>query len=498
MNDILLIDFSGIAHALWHVTGSDPNPTSTATAIVAKVRALAGDRRSGVGICLDSGKSFRHELSPGYKANRSSEDRAPLYHQIGLAIETLKGDGFPMLEAKGFEADDVIATVVGYSTAADVVIASADKDLLQLVGPYVTVHSTRTGATVDAAAVKAKFGVEPHQMCDYLTLVGDASDNVKGCPGVGEKTAAKLLAEFGNLDDMYRAFDAGATPNVTPVLRTKLQDFRAQMPLTRSLIQLRTDAPIDMAPLFVERVPSDVATFGDESPINRPDIEGSTMTMDEADAIIADIMPDSRATVAKAETITLIPKSEQKPVEAPKTAPAPEPTTAIALADSEVVGYERQLEPKSMAEAITLSKFMFESRMFGAYGTPQAVMSTILAGRELGLPAMASLRSFHVVEGKPTMAADAMRALVLKSGKAEYFRCTERTAERATFVTKRKCEAEMSLSYTIDEARTAGLVKTGGGWTKNPADMLVARASSKLCRLVYPDVTAGLYSPEEF
>jgi hypothetical protein len=160
--------------------------------------------------------------------------------------------------------------------------------------------------------------------------------------------------------------------------------------------------------------------------------------------------------------------------------------------------YERQLEPQSMNQAVQLAQLLFKARLFGAYGTPEAVLSTVLAGRELGLSAMASLRSFHIVEGKPTMAADALRALVLKSGKAKSFRCTERTATAATFTTTRENEEPMELRYTIEEAQAAGLVKNGSGWTKNPADMLVARASSKLARLVYPDVVAGLYAPEEF
>ena len=163
-----------------------------------------------------------------------------------------------------------------------------------------------------------------------------------------------------------------------------------------------------------------------------------------------------------------------------------------------VVDYERQLEPQSMNQAVQLAGLLFKARLFGAYGTPEAVLSTVLSGRELGLSAMASLRAFHIVEGRPTLAADALRALVIKSGKAKSFRCTERTPTAATFVTQREGDEPMELRYTIEEAHAAGLVKNGSGWTKNPADMLVARASSKLARLVYPDVVAGLYAPEEF
>ena len=122
---------------------------------------------------------------------------------------------------------------------------------------------------------------------------------------------------------------------------------------------------------------------------------------------------------------------------------------------------------------------------------------TVLAGRELGMPTMHALRAFHIVDGKPVLAADAIRALVLRSGLARYFRCTERTAARATFVTQRGDEPEIGLTYTIEEATTAGLLKAGSGWVKNPADMLVARAGSKLARLVYPDVVHGIYAGDE-
>jgi hypothetical protein len=96
------------------------------------------------------------------------------------------------------------------------------------------------------------------------------------------------------------------------------------------------------------------------------------------------------------------------------------------------------------------------------------------------------------------MAADALRALVLKSGKAKYFRCTERTAERATFETQRGDDPPFSLSYTVAEAQVAGVVKPNSGWVKHSADMCIARASAKLARLIYPDVCAGLYDPNEF
>ena len=130
-----------------------------------------------------------------------------------------------MWKVDGFEADDLIATATKQLTAdlvlddfgpegqswepVNVLIASADKDLLALVSDRVEVHSTRTGNRLGVAEVREKMGVDPCQVADYLTLVGDASDNIKGANGIGPKTAVGLLGIFGNLDDLYRAIDAG-------------------------------------------------------------------------------------------------------------------------------------------------------------------------------------------------------------------------------------------------------------------------------------------------
>ncbi len=164
--------------------------------------------------------------------------------------------------------------------------------------------------------------------------------------------------------------------------------------------------------------------------------------------------------------------------------------------------YERQLEPRNMTQAKELAQLMFQSRLFSAWGTPAAVLATILAGRELGLSAMASLRGFHQIDGKPAMAADLMRALVVRSGRAKYFICAERTPDRCTFETHRDGDPRpVSLTYTIGQAQNAWQKDDRAwrlsGWARHPEDMLAARASSKLARLVYSDILAGLYSPEE-
>lgn len=477
----MLVDLSSIAHPIWHTNQADPDPDGTATKIVARVRALAGQHPMAA-ICCDAGRSFRKDLDPQYKANRPQAE-APLHHQIDLAKDQLRADGFPVWAAKGFEADDVIASATAAALAMpdlDVLIVSADKDLLQLVGPRVRAMSSTDGSIRDTEAVVAKFGVRPDQMRDFLTLVGDASDNIKGAQGIGPKRAAELLGKFGTLEAIYEVLGPDPTKTMLPpAIAKSLSDFSPHMADVRALITLRADVEIPFEEIAAERVPKEAESFGMEEQM--PAVE----------------------TPAEAPAPVVAPSPE--PVNGNGNGHAP--VTALAVHEPDVlaptpVEWERQLEPRSIREAIEMSKHMFQSRLFSAYGTPQGVLATILAGRELGMQAMASLRGFDIIDGRPTFKADLIRALVLKSGKAKFFRCTARSAAAATFATQRGDDPPIDLTYTIEEGKQAwGKTEDGwakSGWGKNPADMLVARAGAKLARLVYPDIVHGLYSPEEF
>jgi 5'-3' exonuclease len=498
--DIVLIDLSSILHPIWHQCSAEPNPNATRDRTIARVRALAAGQ-SHVAICIDSPKSFRKAIDPTYKAQR--ERNEPLQHQMRLTIETLRGDGFPMWGADGYEADDVIASGVMAALNTKngrrprrVLIVSGDKDLFQLLQngdedtPAIVMKWVPTGAIVEAPMVKAnpKYGVTPGQMCDWLTMVGDASDNVKGIPGVGEKTAAAFLNEFGSLEAIYAAIDAGATPKLTALQRTKFQEFRTQWPVTRSLIQLRTDVAILFDEVFKVRAPqNDIEMFGDWTTLGGDAVNTETGEVKEP------AQERDTASAPPAGSVVAVNGTTK-------------PEAALVVRQPEVLPpaeYARQLEPRSLGDAYKLATSMHQARLFSAYGNADAVLSTILAGREFGMPAMASLRAFHVIDGKPTLAADTIRALVLQSGAAEYFRCTERTPTRATFATKRKGEPnEIALSYTLEEGRVAfnGDEKkfASSGWGRNSADMCVARAGAKLARLVYPDVLHSVYAREEF
>jgi len=473
---LILVDLSSIIHPIFHMSAAeqerDPNHVSTQT--VAKVRSLI-EGFDHVAICCDSGKSFRNEIDPDYKANRG-EPNMSLIHQANLAQELLAEDGLVVWSCRGFEADDIIATAVAQASSheLDIVIASSDKDLLQLVAPGISALSIMTSKEFDEATVLEKFSVKPSQMADYLAMVGDAADNIKGIKGIGAKGAAKLLGTFGTAEQMFTDVEKtqGKATELTPKLYQLLQapETLDTFVKAKQLILLATDAPIEIAEALAARESKAETEFMGEPKVERDDV------VDVIKAASAQLPEVSTgvAVGAQVEVVDALPQS-------------------LAIRD-----FKMELEPRNQVEAIELARHMHASRLFSGFGTPQAVLATVMAGRELGMPSMAALRGFHVIDNKPTLSAGLIVALVLKSGLAEYFTCTVRTPEKATYITQRKGDPKpIELSFTIEEARDAGYIKPNSGWTRNPADMMVARAGAKLARLVYPDVTFGLYDPDE-
>jgi len=498
--EVILIDLSSIAHPIWHTSQDDPDPNATSVRTVAKIRAIASGKEH-VAICCDEGRSFRKDIDPDYKGNRP-ESLATLQHQITLAKETLRADGFPIWGVPTYEADDIIATAVKLANESemDALIVSADKDLLQLVsegdeGQRVRAMSPAKGEIVDADGVFAKFGVNPSQMRDFLALVGDASDNVKGAKGIGPKTAAELLKKHGSLGVLFASMDRDITRIGTPSIVTSLQDFRKRAETVCSLITLKTDAQIPFDEVKAPRVPKDAEEFDDFAEIEEGEIvdapETAPPTAQDAERPVTATKCDGNHGAPPCAD----PRCWQGHAEPDPAAP----TSLIRRPEITVeTTWERQLDPRSMPEVRALATDLFKSRLFSAYGTPQGVLSTIMVGRELGLPAMASLRGIHIIEGKHALSAQLMVAIVLKSGFAEFFEPVSFDDKSATFVTKRHgARKEVSLTHTIEMAQVAELVKPKSNWLKIPTDMLVARAQSRLCRLVYPDLIGGLYTPDE-
>lgn len=171
-------------------------------------------------------------------------------------------------------------------------------------------------------------------------------------------------------------------------------------------------------------------------------------------------------------------------------------TTALATADARTD--RAAFEPATLSEALHVSQVLVASRLLPrAIQTPEAAFAVIATGRELGLSAMQALRAIHIVEGKPTLSADLMVALVKRSPECVFFRMVESSAERATYETQRRGEPSPTrLGYTIEEAKASGAA-TKDNWRKFPAAMLRARAASALARAVYPDLVLGVYDPDE-
>ncbi|MCB1367334.1 MAG: DNA polymerase I [Rhodobacteraceae bacterium] len=220
------------------------------------------DAPTHVAVVFDaSGKSFRNDIYPAYKANRppAPEDLVP---QFPLTRAAAKAFNLPCLEVIGLEADDIIATLATRARDAGgrVTIISSDKDLMQLVGGGVEMLDAMKNGRIDVDGVAAKFGVAPDRVVDVQALAGDAVDNVPGAPGIGIKTAALLINEYGDLDNLL----AHADEIKQPKRRETLINFADQIRTSRTLVTLKTDAELETSLddlEYLDPVPEDLLAF---------------------------------------------------------------------------------------------------------------------------------------------------------------------------------------------------------------------------------------------
>jgi DNA polymerase-1 len=209
---MLLVDGSSYLYRAYHampdLRGPEGVPTGALHGMVAMMKRLREQIPAEHAACVfdAKGPTFRDAWYPDYKAQRAPMPE-PLVQQIDPIHEVVQLLGWPVLVVPGIEADDAIGTLacVAARSGHQVVVSTGDKDLAQLVTPQVTLINTMTMEKLDVAGVQAKFGVPPERIVDYLTLVGDAVDNIPGVAGVGPKTAAKWLAEHGSLDALVAA-----------------------------------------------------------------------------------------------------------------------------------------------------------------------------------------------------------------------------------------------------------------------------------------------------
>lgn len=257
---IFLIDgYSNIFRAFYairNLSSSTGEPTNAVFGFLQILRKLLRDEKPEyLGVAFDvSSQTVRKERYEDYKANRAPmpEDLRP---QIPWIRKVIEAYGIPVLELEKYEADDVLGTLSHKARAEgyEVVLVSADKDLMQLVGDGVYLQHTGRDKLYDAEGVAADFGVPPGQVVDVLALMGDAADNVPGVPGIGEKGAKKLVAEYGSVEALLEK--AGEIKRKS--YREGLQEHRDKALLSKELVTIHVDLPVDFDPEALALDPPD-------------------------------------------------------------------------------------------------------------------------------------------------------------------------------------------------------------------------------------------------
>ena len=233
-------------HAIRGLTGPDGKSTNAVYGFVTMLRKLIADHEpSYVAAAFDlAGPTFRSALQADYKANRSPMP-ADLVEQVPLVHDACEAMGVRILTHTDYEADDVIATLATRAIAHgfDAAIVTGDKDFFQMVDGHVRVYNPRDeGTWYDGGGVQEKFGVRPDQVVDVLALMGDAIDNVKGVPGIGEKGARELIAQHGSLDALLAAAPSLPQKRYREALTAHAEDAR----LSREMVRLHCDVPVEI------------------------------------------------------------------------------------------------------------------------------------------------------------------------------------------------------------------------------------------------------------
>ena len=216
---------------------------------------LTKEKPTHIGVAFDHGKTFRHDAFPEYKAQRE-ETPEDIKLSVPLIKQVLEAMRIPILQVDGFEADDIIGTVATRFGAdgIDTFMLTPDKDYGQLIGPNVFMYRPRHGGGYEILGEKEvgeKYGIPtPAQVIDLLALMGDSADNFPGCPGVGEKTAAKLINQFGSIENMLQHTD-----EIKGKLREKVENAIEDIKMSKFLATIRTDVPmqLDLDELKVEQ-----------------------------------------------------------------------------------------------------------------------------------------------------------------------------------------------------------------------------------------------------
>ncbi|MCX7663986.1 MAG: DNA polymerase I [Gemmataceae bacterium] len=232
-------------HAIPHMSSPNGRPTNAVFGVVRDLMNIFEQVKPEYFLCAFdlSGPTFRDELSPSYKKNRTPPPDE-LVAQIPMIEEVLKCMNIPHLAKEGYEADDVMATIarIGEEQGYQVVLCTTDKDCRQLITDHVSLYNLRKKLFFDAQTLKEEWGITPQQVIDYQSLVGDSADNVKGVKGIGEKTAAKLLNDFGSIDNILVRLNEVKPQRIQDAIRESYQS--GELELARKLVTLNRNVPL--------------------------------------------------------------------------------------------------------------------------------------------------------------------------------------------------------------------------------------------------------------
>ena len=254
MEKLFLLDAYALIYRAYYALIRNPRINSkgqNTSAILGFVNTLEdvlkNQKPTYIGVAFDpSGPTFRHELYPPYKAQRE-ETPEDIRKSVPIIKDIIKAYNIPILEVKGYEADDVIGTIatIAGKNGVQTYMMTPDKDYGQLVDTNIYMYRPKHGDKeydiLDVEGIKEKFEIsDPKQVIDFLGLMGDASDNIPGCPGVGEKTATKLIQEFGSIENLLEHTD-----QLKGALKKKVEDNVEQIKLSKYLATIKTDVPIE-------------------------------------------------------------------------------------------------------------------------------------------------------------------------------------------------------------------------------------------------------------
>ena len=455
---ILLIDLSGIFWQYYHIGGGKTeNPAYQQT--MASIRYYS-NQYDVIGICEDRPKEtidtetgtvrheyVRHQWWQDYKGDRADKPMGAVQQLKDLSTQ-LYSEGYNVFGADGWEADDVMASLAKALCTEEITLLTADHDLwpVTALSKKVRVQSPRkNGLNRGESEIIAETGLSGNQYEFYLALKG-GHDGIPGVKGIGKTLAAQVAKRCKGPDELEHALlnDPESIPRFSLFSQSEVDKLK----LWHKLVKLNYDLDLDADKLLKPALPPE--------------------TPEEVDVIEPPVQPETHI------------------IQAPS-------------AQIEGRTWQNALEPTCVDEAQRAATVLYQSNMFGNFVSPAAVYAALMLGRELGISGAQSLLNVYVVQGRPTLKTEAMLGLVLRSGKANYIKLVESSNEFATVKGHRRDDPDPEptiITFSMDDARRLGLGNRDQ-WKKQPENMLVWRAYSKLIRRLFSDITMGLYTVEE-